>query len=52
MASNPTRTSSIRRAITPSTNMSCEAKPSDVGGISVAQGTTPCVGLIEATPQQ
>src|SRR4051812_44587433 len=48
----PSRTSATRRAITPSTGISCMPGPRSSGGITVACGTRPGVGLIDAIPQQ
>ena len=51
MASRPARTSATWRAIGPSVSISCAAMPGSCGGISVAHGTTPVVGLMEVMPQ-
>ncbi len=49
---SPSRTSLTRRAITPSTTISRMPGPRSSGGITVAHGTRPTVGLIDAIPQQ
>ena len=49
---NPALTSATRRAITPSTAISWNEIGRSSGGITVAAGTEPVDGLIEATPQQ
>ena len=52
IAVKPARTSAIRRARTPSTAISWKEIFQTSGGITVARGTAPVEGLIDATPQQ
>jgi hypothetical protein len=48
---NPARTSATRRARQPSTAISWKDIGQSSGGITVAAGTDPVDGLIEAMPQ-